>query len=164
MTSHPVTPHRDPGTGRTRWWALASAIGLAALAFGGAVLSGNGAVEASSASAGALQADPAGAPSNAIANARADHAGEPVSLSAASEAVSIEMYSASWCTACSQAKTWMREQNIQYHEIDIDRGGAMGQLALLNPRRTIPTFDVNGQVLVGFRPAELTNAIQDAAR
>jgi glutaredoxin len=79
--------------------------------------------------------------------------------------VSIEMYSAAWCSACSRAKAWMRDQNISYHEIDVDqRTGAMGQLAVLNPRRTLPTFDVQGEVLVGFEPGALESAIRGAAR
>ncbi len=124
----------------TRWWVLGIGLPIAALAL--ALGSSNGAAE--------------------VAAVAPEERG-PLTLSAASEAVSIEMYSASWCTACSQAKVWLREQNIRYHEIDIDRGGAMGQLALLNPNRTIPTFDVGGHVLVGFRPQELASAIQDAA-
>jgi len=91
-------------------------------------------------------------------------AGTPVTLAAASETVSIEMYSAAWCTACSRAKEWLRSQNISYHEIDVDqRTGAMGQLAVLNPRRTLPTFDVQGEVLVGFQPDRLATAIRGAA-
>ncbi len=90
--------------------------------------------------------------------------GAPLTLEAASETVSIEMYSAAWCSACSRAKAWMREQNISYHEIDVDqRSGAMGQLAVLNPRRTLPTFDVQGEVLVGFQPDRLATAIRVAA-
>jgi hypothetical protein len=59
----------------------------------------------------------------------------------------------------------MRDQNISYHEIDVDqRPGAMGQLAVLNPRRTLPTFDVQGEVLVGFEPGALESAIRGAAR
>lgn len=91
--------------------------------------------------------------------------GEPISLATASETVSIEMYSAAWCTACSRAKAWLREQNITYHEVDVDqRTGAMAQLQVLNPRRTLPTFDVQGQILVGFEPDALASAIRGAAR
>lgn len=86
------------------------------------------------------------------------------SLAAASEAVSIEMYSAAWCAACARAKEWLRAENIRYHEIDVDqRSGAMGQLAVLNPHRTLPTFDVQGEVLVGFEPDRLASAIRGAA-
>jgi glutaredoxin len=139
---------------------MAVALSLAVLAF--AMRSGGG-------HAHEITAEPGvgGAPSTGVVGTgggSAEPRGE-VSLAAASETVSIEMYSAAWCSACSRAKAWMREQNISYHEIDVDqRSGAMGQLAVLNPRRTLPTFDVQGQVLVGFEPGALATAIRGAAR
>lgn len=144
---------------------MAVALSLAVLAF--AVRSGGG-------HAHEITAEPdTGGPSTGVPSTGVLGTGEgargaqprgEVSLAAASETVSIEMYSAAWCTACSRAKAWMREQNISYHEIDVDqRSGAMGQLAVLNPRRTLPTFDVQGQVLVGFEPGALATAIRGAA-
>lgn len=89
----------------------------------------------------------------------------PMTLADASRVVSIEMYSATWCPSCGRAKAWMREQNIAFHEIDVDqRAGAMAQLQMLNPRRTLPTFDVDGEVLVGFQEPRLRVAIEAGAR
>ncbi|MBX7191988.1 MAG: glutaredoxin family protein [Sandaracinaceae bacterium] len=155
-----ATPSKEAPAKSTPWWALtmAAALSVAVLAF--AMRSGSSHGQTHE----VVAAD--GAPSTgAIATGEARREGAPMTLAAASETVSIEMYSATWCTACSRAKAWLREQNIQYHEIDVDqRSGAMGQLAVLNPRRTLPTFDVQGQVLVGFEPDALAGAIRGAAR
>lgn len=89
----------------------------------------------------------------------------PMSLADASRVVSIEMYSASWCSSCGRAKAWMHAHDIAFHEIDVDqRAGAMAQLQMLNPRRTLPTFDVDGHVLVGFQEPSLRSAIEEQAR
>lgn len=89
----------------------------------------------------------------------------PMTLSAASRMVPIELYSASWCTACASAERWLAANDIAYSEIDVDRHpGARDQLVALNPRRTLPTFDVAGDVLVGFDPTRLGAAIEGAAR
>jgi glutaredoxin len=89
----------------------------------------------------------------------------PMSLASASQSISIEMYSATWCQACQAAHRWMDAEHIAYHVIDVDRhSGAITQLAMLNPRRTLPTFDVDGTVLVGFDQTALTSAIDGAAR
>jgi glutaredoxin 3 len=89
----------------------------------------------------------------------------PGTLADASRVVSIEMYSAVWCSACTRAKAWMRDQGIAYHEVDVDqRAGALAQLQTLNPRRSLPTFDVDGQILVGFEETRLRSAIDQAAR
>jgi glutaredoxin 3 len=89
----------------------------------------------------------------------------PITLAAASEAVSIEMYSATWCSACARARQWLGAQGVSYHEIDVDtRADAMGQLSMLNPRRTLPTFDIDGDVVVGFDSGRLSSTIEGAAR
>jgi glutaredoxin len=89
----------------------------------------------------------------------------PITLATASEAISIEMYSATWCSACAHARRWLGEQGITYHEIDVDtRADAMGQLSMLNPRRTLPTFDIDGDVVVGFDSGRLSSTITGAAR
>lgn len=85
-------------------------------------------------------------------------------LADASQRVAIEMYTASWCSSCAQAKTWLRQQGIAYQEVDIDaREGARSQLRMLNPRGSIPTFDIEGEVLVGFRPERIASLITTAA-
>ncbi len=86
------------------------------------------------------------------------------SLAEASQRVPIELYSASWCSACATAHRWLDANNVRYEEIDVDRRpGARAQLVALNPRRTLPTFDVDGDVLVGFDPDRLGSAITTAA-
>lgn len=89
----------------------------------------------------------------------------PMTLATASQSISIEMYTATWCSACQAAHRWMDREGIAYHEIDVDRhSDAIAQLSVLNPRRTLPTFDIEGQVLVGFDQIALTSAIDGAAR
>ncbi|MDQ3038053.1 MAG: glutaredoxin family protein, partial [Myxococcota bacterium] len=89
----------------------------------------------------------------------------PATLADASRRVTIEMYSAAWCSACGRAKAWMTSQGIAYEEVDVDRrAGALAQLQMLNPRSSLPTFDVDGDVLVGFSETRLRTAIDDAAR
>ena len=88
-----------------------------------------------------------------------------MTLASASQSISIEMYTAVWCQACQAAHRWLESEHIAYHDIDVDRQpGSITQLQVLNPHRTLPTFDVDGQVLVGFDQVALTSAIDGAAR
>lgn len=113
---------------------------------------------------------PAGTPGPSLApspppSAAPIAAAAPMTLASASRMVPIEVYTASWCTACATAERWMDANDIAYSEIDVDRNaGARAQLVALNPRRTLPTFDVAGDVLVGFDPGRLGAAIEGAAR
>jgi glutaredoxin len=88
----------------------------------------------------------------------------PLTLADASRRVPIELYTATWCSACASAHRWLDANDVHYVEIDVDRRpGARDQLAALNPRRTLPTFDIDGDVLVGFDPGRLETAITTAA-
>jgi glutaredoxin len=120
-------------------------------------------------SGGPLVDRPPGALSPEPTRRDGDPAGEPapegpITLAAASRRVPIELYTASWCSACATAHRWLDANDVHYEEIDVDRRpGARDQLAALNPRRTLPTFDVDGDVLVGFDPTRLETAIHSAA-
>lgn len=89
----------------------------------------------------------------------------PTSLAALSHQIPIEMYTATWCGTCNRARAWLEANHIDYRSIDIDRASmAREQLALLNPARSIPTFDIEGQVYVGFEPGRIEAMIRTAAQ
>jgi glutaredoxin len=81
------------------------------------------------------------------------------------DGVRVVVYTASWCSVCRHAKAWMGSRGIAYeeHDIDASRDDARA-LRLLNPRGSIPTFDVEGDVLVGFSESSLMGTLQRAAQ
>lgn len=54
----------------------------------------------------------------------------------------ITMYSTQWCGDCRNAKRFLKEQGIEYHEIDIDQDEKAAQQVIdwSGGRRVIPTF------------------------
>ncbi len=75
----------------------------------------------------------------------------------------VIIYSASGCPACQQAKAWMTAYGISFEERDIDATTEyVQQLRLLNRRMSIPTFDIDGNVMVGFNPRRLVLMLQRA--
>jgi glutaredoxin len=63
----------------------------------------------------------------------------------------IVVYTASWCSVCRRAKAWLDAKGVSYDDHDIDASAEDARTLLrLNPRRSIPTFDVDGNVMVGF--------------
>ena len=75
----------------------------------------------------------------------------------------VVMYSASWCGACQKAKAWMTAYSIPFEERDIEAVPEYAQqLRWLNPRNVIPTFDVDGSVMVGFDPRRLVVVLRRA--
>lgn len=88
-----------------------------------------------------------------------------LALDHARSQVSITMYSTSWCGACRAARAYFDDEGIAYRELDVerDRQAAM-RMRELNPRGSVPTIDIEGQVLVGFSSRAIESAIDAAAR
>lgn len=86
-------------------------------------------------------------------------------LAAARERVNVTVYYAEWCPACRSTRAYMRERGIRSVEHDIDKDSrARSRQRLLNPRGSIPTIDIEGQVLVGFDASEIERTISRAAQ
>jgi glutaredoxin 3 len=95
----------------------------------------------------------------------ARHDAQARELAAARENVEVTVYFAEWCPACRAVRRYLGERNIRSVEYDVDKDrSAASRYRVLNPRNTIPTLDIEGQVLVGFDPQSIQGAIDRAAR
>lgn len=99
------------------------------------------------------------------ARRRMDATYQRLALQQAAERVQITLYITPWCPACRKARRWLRSSDISATEINIETDGRGRQALLrLNPRGTIPTWQIDGRVLVGFSPSRIQQAILGAAR
>jgi glutaredoxin len=79
--------------------------------------------------------------------------------------VSVMMYSTSWCPACKMAREYMTSKGIAFVDHDVDESeSAHDELVRLNPRGSIPTIDVEGDVMVGFSAEHFEDMLDRAAR
>ncbi len=77
--------------------------------------------------------------------------------------VTITMYATQWCDVCKRARSYMQDKRIDFMELDTDESPeAKQRLEQLNPGQTIPTFQIDELVYVGFRE-ELFEAKLDTA-
>lgn len=62
----------------------------------------------------------------------------------------LVMYCTPWCSDCREARAWLKEKGIAFHEIDIskDRVAAKRVAAWADGHETTPTFDYKGQIIV----------------
>lgn len=84
--------------------------------------------------------------------------------------ITVIIYGASWCKPCHQAADYLRAKGVPAIVKDIEEDPAAAaemqeKLAKSHQRGgSIPIIDVRGQILVGFNPAALDQALARAAR
>ena len=84
---------------------------------------------------------------------------------AALSEVRIEMYATSWCGSCRRAREYLDFNSIPYTEYDIDSDSeAKARLSMINPRKSIPTFQIDDIVQVGFSAESFEHRLNEAVR
>ncbi len=73
------------------------------------------------------------------------------------------MYSTKWCGSCRRARDYLNQNDFAYTEYDIDEDeAAKERLGKLNPRTSVPTFQIDDIVQVGFSADNLEYRINQA--
>jgi glutaredoxin len=86
-------------------------------------------------------------------------------LDLARRRVEITMYATQWCGVCRQAREYLEANRIDFHELDTEADSDANQrLGEINPRRTIPTFQIDELVYVGFRQETFETKLNEAAQ
>jgi glutaredoxin len=81
----------------------------------------------------------------------------------APDGVRVVVYTTSWCSVCKRAKQWLSAQGIPYEERDVEASRENArEMRALNPRGGVPTFDLDGQVLIGFSEQTFAIALRRA--
>jgi glutaredoxin len=75
----------------------------------------------------------------------------------------IVMYCTSWCPDCRRARNWLKANNLDYVEVDIDKDpAASDQVKKWNDgKRISPTFDIGGVIIANFDESKLANVLKD---
>jgi glutaredoxin len=75
----------------------------------------------------------------------------------------IVVYCTSWCPDCRRARNWLKANNLDYIEVDIDTNPAASeQVKKWNDgKRITPTFDIGGVIIANFDEPKLINALKN---
>lgn len=85
-------------------------------------------------------------------------------LEALKRKVKVTMFMTPKCSLCTSARLFMKNNSYPMSELDIEASATdKVLLSSLNPETSVPTFDVEGKILVGYDPNALNKAIEAAA-
>lgn len=75
--------------------------------------------------------------------------------------MSVAIYSTRSCPYCTMTKNWLKEHQVPFTEymVDSDRRRAE-EMVRKSGQMGVPVLDVNGRILVGFRPADIQAALK----
>lgn len=73
----------------------------------------------------------------------------------------VIMYTTSWCPDCRVAKRYLAQRGVAYQEINIEQtpDAAEKVIAWSGGYRTVPTFDIDGTIVVDFNRQALDEAL-----
>ena len=74
----------------------------------------------------------------------------------------IVMYCTKWCQDCRKARAWLKEQKLDYIEVDIySTPGALDQVRKWNQGKSVtPTIDIDGTIILDFDEQRLREVLK----
>ena len=68
----------------------------------------------------------------------------------------VTVYSTPTCSWCNTLKSWLKQQGIQYTDVDVSRDQrAAEDLVRRTGQQGVPQTDINGEIVVGFNQPKL---------
>jgi glutaredoxin 3 len=75
--------------------------------------------------------------------------------------MSVVVYSTPSCAYCSMVKDFLKKKQVPFQEYDVSRDQRRAdEMVRKSGQMGVPVVDVNGRVLVGYRPAEIEAALK----
>ena len=73
----------------------------------------------------------------------------------------VVLYCTPWCPSCRRARAYLKENDIDYTEVDISKNRAAAERVRgwANGNETTPTFDIKGTIIVDFDRARVDQAL-----
>lgn len=75
--------------------------------------------------------------------------------------MAVTVYSTPTCAYCTMAKNYLKSKSIPFTEYDVSRiPSKADEMFRKSGQMGVAVVDVNGKVLVGFRPADIEAALR----
>lgn len=75
--------------------------------------------------------------------------------------MSVIVYSTPSCAYCTMAKNYLKTKGVPFTEYDVSRHTAKAdEMYRKSGQMGVPVVDVNGRILVGFKPGDIEAALR----
>ena len=74
--------------------------------------------------------------------------------------MSVLVYSTPSCPYCTMVKDFLKKKQVTFQEFDVSRDQRRAEeMIRKSGQMGVPVVDVDGRVMVGYRPAEIEKAL-----
>ena len=74
--------------------------------------------------------------------------------------MTVKVYSTSVCPYCIMAKTFLKQHNIEFEEVNVQEDqNAAKEMMEKSGQMGVPVLDINGKIIVGFNKEEIKKAL-----
>lgn len=76
--------------------------------------------------------------------------------------MSVIVYSTPSCPYCKKVKNYLEEQGVDYEDIDVsDNPEKQQEMVEKSDQMGVPVVDVDGEIIVGFEPDKIEQALEE---
>jgi len=72
----------------------------------------------------------------------------------------VRIYTTSTCVFCLPMKQFLKQQGVDYREIDVSQGEAIEELRQKTGQTGVPVVEVGDQLVIGFDRAKLIKVLE----
>jgi len=72
----------------------------------------------------------------------------------------VIVYSAEWCHFCTKVKDFLKENNVEYEERNVENPDYAKESMDKSKQGGIPVTDIDGQIVVGFNVPKLKELLK----
>jgi glutaredoxin 3 len=73
----------------------------------------------------------------------------------------VKVYSTSTCPYCSMAKSFLKDNDIPFEDVDVSQDTAAAQeMVQKSGQMSVPVIDVDGQIIIGFDKKALSKELE----
>ncbi len=74
--------------------------------------------------------------------------------------MSVTVYSTPSCPYCTMVKNHLKKKQVPFNDVDVSRDQRRAEeMIRKSGQMGVPVVDINGRILVGYRPAEIDSAL-----
>lgn len=74
----------------------------------------------------------------------------------------VKIYTTSSCPWCKKTKEFLKENNIEYEEIDVTKDkDAQKEMIEKSGQMGVPVLDIDGKIINGYDPEKIKKALEE---